>query len=88
MKHGATSCLKSKFLQAFTAVNNQNQHQFNHIFTVIVQEEELQLHWHMCPDKESTLAKPQTNMLHKSEWISLWNSKHDPVLWLCGPVSD
>lgn len=33
----------------------------------------------MCAAEESTLAKPQTNTGNKSEWISLWNSKHDPI---------
>lgn len=33
----------------------------------------------MCAAEESTLAKPQTNTGNESEWISLWNSKHDPI---------
>lgn len=51
----------------------------DHIFRVIVKEEEHRLHYPTCTAEESTLAKPQTNMLQRSEWISLWNSKHDPV---------
>lgn len=38
--------------------------------------------------KESTLAKPQTNTLRNSEWISLWNSKHDPVTGCMDSGSD